>query len=53
MKPDIELQICPAAPGAGNSARIEFYTQQRRIEFGKFLYETAIKLKQQKESNKK
>jgi hypothetical protein len=51
VKPEIVLEVVPAT-GTANRETIEFYTQRRREEFGRFLFETIRKTTQNKESKK-
>lgn len=39
----IETEIVPA-PSPQAKARIDFYTQERRVEFGRFLYQAAARI---------
>ena len=33
-----------SAPSPQNAARVNFYTAERRLEFGEFLYKTALRI---------
>ena len=52
MKPEIVLEVVPAT-GTANRETIEFYTQRRREEFGRFLFETIRKITHQNKESKK
>lgn len=52
-KIEIELQTTRTEkPGKDQDARIEFYTQQRRIEFGKYLFQIAEKIRAERAAQK-
>ena len=50
---ELEIEVVPVTGDPGEKSRIEFFTQQRRMEFGRFLYETALKIQNQNKESKK
>ena len=51
-KIEIELQTTRTEKPGKEAARIEFYTQQRRIEFGKYLFQIAEKIRAERAAQK-
>ena len=39
-------------PSPKNRARVEFYTHQRRLQFGEFLYKEMMRITQKKDKAK-
>lgn len=40
-------------PSPANRARVEFYTHQRRLQFGEFLYKEMIRIRQEQQQKEK
>lgn len=52
--PALELTLATTrseTPAAENAARITFYSQLRREQFGKFLYDTAARIRNAAKNN--
>ena len=43
----------PAAKKPQNAARIKFYTEQRRVDFGRYLFRTAERIRAERAAQNK